>query len=342
MADGAQHPGRLFAVIVGDSAKARKGTSWAQVRRIMEIAEPAFTKDRIAGGFGSGEALVDSVAEGEDERLMVVEPEWSRVLSVGKRDGATLSQLLRQAWDGDRLAVRSRSATATADGAHIAVLGHITTEELRAKLVDTEVANGFANRHLFVLAKRSKLLPHGGRLSDEEVSDLGQMTRVAISAASQVGRLARTAEAEALWERLYVDMAEDEPGGLLGSAIARDSAHQLRLSVIYALSDGSATIGVEHVRAAAAVWSYCRQSAAVIFGEYLGNPLADKILRLLRDAGADGLSARELDRALGGHVSAAAKRAAVAALDRRELVVERTEETDGRSREILTARDSCG
>lgn len=339
MADGSSHAGRLFVVVVGDSAKARKGTSWAQARRILEIAAPGFTKERIAGGFGSGEALVDSVAEGEDGRLMVVEPEWARVLSVGKRDGATLSQILRQAWDGDRLAVRSRSDTATADGAHIAVLGHITTEELRAKLVDTEVANGFANRHLFVLAKRSQLLPHGGNLSQEDLAELGRLTRDAITAASRVGRLERTAEAEALWERLYYEMAEDNPGGLLGSVIARDSAQQLRLSVLYALCDGSSTIEVDHVMAAAAVWSYCRQSAASIFGESLGNPLADKILGLLVDAGAVGLDARELDRALGGHVHKPEKEAAISALKRKSLVVSRTEKTGGRDRVVLVVRE---
>jgi len=340
MADAAQHPGRIFAIIVGDSAKARKGTSLAQVRRIMELAEPEFTKDRSGGGFGSGEALVDSVADGgEDGRLLVVESEWARVLSVARREGATLSHILRQAWDGDRLAVRTRSAGAVrADGAHVSVLGHITIEELRAKLVDTEAANGFANRHLFVLARRPQLLPHGGKLLDTDVAELGRMTREAIAAARMVGQLSRTIEAAALWERLYKEMADDSPAGLLGSVIARAEAQQLRLSVLYALCDGAGSIEVDHVRAAAAVWSYCRQSAASIFGESLGNPLADKIMQALVDAGAEGLSGRDVDRVLGGHVHKPEKDAAISALDRRGLVVTRTEETEGRSREILVAR----
>src|SRR5664280_1735614 len=41
-ADGAQHAGRLFVVIVGDTAKARKGTSYAQTRRIFVGADRRF------------------------------------------------------------------------------------------------------------------------------------------------------------------------------------------------------------------------------------------------------------------------------------------------------------
>ena len=109
LADGAEHAGRLFAVMVGNTSKARKGTSWAQIRRIFVAANRRFADDRILGGFGSGEALVDAVAgEDADHRLLVIAPEWARTLSAGRREGSTLSPLLRQAWDGDRLAVRSR------------------------------------------------------------------------------------------------------------------------------------------------------------------------------------------------------------------------------------------
>ena len=40
LVEGDRHGTNLFAVMVGDSAKGRKGTSWGRVRAIMEIAEP--------------------------------------------------------------------------------------------------------------------------------------------------------------------------------------------------------------------------------------------------------------------------------------------------------------
>jgi hypothetical protein len=339
-ADGAQHAGRLFAVIVGDTAKARKGTSYAQTRRIFVGADRRFANERILGGFGSGEALVDAVADGEDHRLLVVEPEWARILSVGRREGSTLSPLLRQAWDGDRLAVRSRGGGAvTADEAHVAVLGHVTVEELRAKLVDTEVANGYANRHLFVLAKRSKLLPTGGNLDDAIVDGLSKKTAKALGAARKIGIMHRTKAAEELWARLYLRMAQDEPGGLLGSVIARDAAQVLRLSVLYALCDASASIDSQHVLAGFAVWSYCRASAAYIFGDSLGSPLADKLLQALKDAGPEGLNGRQLDRAISGHASKPELDAAREALTRRGLIITFTEETGGRPITVTVASE---
>ena len=86
VADGAEHPGRIFTVIVGDTSKGRKGTGSKQIRLVFMAADRTFTEDGTMGGFGSGEALVDSLAEGDDKRRLVYEPEWARILSVGRRE----------------------------------------------------------------------------------------------------------------------------------------------------------------------------------------------------------------------------------------------------------------
>lgn len=327
-------------MIVGQTSKARKGTSYAQNRRIYLAADQKFTQDRILGGFGSGEAMVDAVSgDAGDHRLLVVEPEWARILSVGRRDGSTLSPLLRQAWDGDRLAVRSRGGgTVVADGAHIGVLGHVTAEELRAKLTDTEVANGYANRHLLVLARRSKLLPSGGHLDDSVVANLGLLTRNALNDARKMGRLVRTPAGEQRWAELYFQMADDDPGGLVGAVIARDAAQVLRLSVVYALTDASRLIDTHHIDAAWAVWRYCRQSASYIFGSATGNPVADKLLQAISDSGSDGLDSRQQDRVLSGHATAKEREAALDYLNRRGQIGLFTEQTGGRLRHGAVAR----
>src|SRR4051812_39193075 len=40
LADGSRHPARLNVVLVGKSSRARKGTSWAVLRRVLERADP--------------------------------------------------------------------------------------------------------------------------------------------------------------------------------------------------------------------------------------------------------------------------------------------------------------
>lgn len=340
-ADGAEHPARLFTVIVGDTARARKGTSWQQIKRVLAVADQKFVVERVMNGFGSGEALVDAVApRGDDSpadhRLLTLDPEWSRVLAVGRREGSTLSHIYRQAWDGDRLAVHTRSSgDVVADGAHVTVCGHITIEELRGRLTETETANGFANRHCFFLARRSKLLPEGGDLSDSEIHRLGSLLGERLDAARKIGRLARTPDGTKRWAELYRRMAEDEPGGLLGAVVARSEAQVLRLSVTYALLDGTNRIDTSHIDAAWAVWNYCRASAELVFGDALGDPVADRILQALSDAGDDGLDRTTLHKLFARHESGARIQAAVTRLMTLDRITESTESTGGRPRSVL-------
>ena len=126
-----------------------------------------------------------------------------------------------------------------------------------------------------------------------------------------------------------------------GSIIARDAAQVLRLSLIYGLMDGKSQIDVEHVRAAWAVWCYCRESARIIFGDSLGNPIADRLLAAVRSAGDVGLTGRELDRALSGHSTKAEVDAARSELERRGLVSTVTEQSGGRPMIRTIARQSA-
>jgi hypothetical protein len=58
------HHGNLFVVLIGDTAKARKGTSWGHARRILAEADPDW-EPRIMGGLSSGEGLIAQVADSE-------------------------------------------------------------------------------------------------------------------------------------------------------------------------------------------------------------------------------------------------------------------------------------
>jgi len=189
------HRANLFAVLVGDSAKSRKGTSLGRVRAIAKVADETWNSERNRGGLSSGEGLIDAVRDEvqkynpkekqfeivdpgvPDKRLMVVEPEFAGVLSVAERHGNTITQLIRQAWDNHKLQTMTRSSSLSATNAHISVIGHITADELRARLSRTDTANGFANRFLYALVKRSKEMPFGSNLTDSEILHLGDTTR---------------------------------------------------------------------------------------------------------------------------------------------------------------------
>src|ERR1700752_454987 len=166
-----RHYPNLNAVLVGATSKGRKGTSWGHVKRLFETIDASWSDERIQHGLSSGEGLICAVRDVvpnhndiDDKRLLVLESEFATVLRAMVRQGNVLSAVLRQAWDSGDLRILTRNDPVKATGAHISVMGHITAEELKRNLTRTEVANGFANRFLWVETNRSKCLPEGGRL----------------------------------------------------------------------------------------------------------------------------------------------------------------------------------
>jgi hypothetical protein len=334
---GTIHPARLNILLVGETARARKGTAQAEIYRLLHIAAVGpWHLDRIMSGLASGEGLIAAVNDDDDEafpdkRLLVVESEFARVLAVAAREGNTLSAVIRQAWDSGDLRTMTRKDPLRASGAHISIIGHITTEELRRRLGDTEIANGFANRFLLALVRRSKKLPKGGQLDPAALDSLADQVRTAASRAADLGILHRSEEAEKLWAEVYDGFGDGEPG-LVGALTARPEAQTLRLSVVYAALDGSKTIEPEHIRAALAVWEYCEASASAIFGSLLGDPVADRLLEALHAAGGDGLDGAAQHAVFGRHVTATRLAMARALLESKGLIVTSSEETGGRPR----------
>ena len=341
--EGDAHHTNLFAVLVGATSKARKGTSWGQVRRLMlaaagtDVVDQLWYSGSIKSGLSSGEGLIFAVrdasgddAGSSDRRLLVVAARKpARPLVAMGRDGNVLSELLRQCWDTGDLRIMTKNSPASATGAHISLLGHVTTDDLRRHLSTTEQANGFANRILWVCVRRSKTLPDGGSLSDEAIAPLASRLKSAIKFASTVREMRRDDGARELWRDVYPELSEGRPG-LLGAVISRGEAQVLRLSMLYALLDSSDVIRAEHLRAALAVWDYAEASARHIFGDSIGNPIADTILSSLRSRSAAGMTRTDIRDTLGRHAREAQISIALASLQELGLARHTREETGGR------------
>ncbi len=295
-----QHPGRLYTAVVGDSSGGRKGTSWGHTRRLLSSVDATFA-DRVTGGLSSGEGLIERVKDGNEEnesdekspgavdtRLLVVETELASVLKVIERQGNTLSPVLRMAWDGVPLSTLTRNSALRATGTHVSVIGHITIEELRRRLDETEAANGFGNRFLWVCVRRARLLPEGADVPQAELDRLASRLHAAYRHALQVGEVKRDAAARALWHDVYPALSSGT-GGLVGALTSRAEAQVTRLSLLYAMLDEATAIGEPHLRAALALWGYSARSVAHVFGDSTGNGDADAILRALRST-AEGLT----------------------------------------------------
>jgi hypothetical protein len=335
-----QHYCNLFAVLVGLTSKSRKGTSWGHVRELLRLLDPELHDKRIESGLSSGEGLVWAVRDaigdedpGEsDKRLLVMEPEFARVLSVAEREGNTLSAVVRQAWDEGRLRTLTKKQAARSTDAHIGILGHITRDELRATLSNTAVANGFANRFLWACVRRSKNLPEGGGLDPGAIQALALDLARVVDFSRNIERLCRDDVAKQVWASVYDDLSEGKPG-LLGAVTSRAEAQVLRLSLLYALLDQSPVVRSEHVRAGLAVWNYCEASARFIFGDALGNPTADDIRQALRNVEGRGMTRSELREYFARHKSSGEISRALALLAEYGSVRRVVEKTDGRPAE---------
>jgi hypothetical protein len=208
--ESSQHYFNMFAVLVGQSSKARKGSSWSRVRNLFSSIDSQWLERCVKGGLASGEGLIWSVRDPiqkkepmrergqvtgyqeiesdpgvSDKRLLFLEPEFASILKHMDRLGSILSTQIRQAWDEGDLRTVTKTSPAQATGAHISLVGHITLTEATRYLSATEQASGFANRFMWLFVKRSKLLPNGAKVPDEILSPLIDELRAAVRGARQ-------------------------------------------------------------------------------------------------------------------------------------------------------------
>lgn len=353
-----RHGINLFAGIVGRSGKGRKGSGLDLALRPLRDADPAWVEERIVSGLASGEGLVHAVRDAvtrtepvregkeivdyapvvvdpgvEDKRLLVVESELGAALRVCKRDQSTLSPMLRAAWDGSKLRTLSKNSPEVATDPHVAVIGHIVVEELRKLMSDADVYGGLANRFLWILSRRSKLLPDGGEL--EDLGDLTPRIAALLAQAKATGRMRRTSAAAHLWAHEYGRLTSVPESGIVGAALGRGEAITLRLSMVYALLAGRREIDVDDLRAAIDLWDYAAASTRLIFGAASDTPLEARVLAAIQAAPGIGRSA--LSRALGGKVPAKELVAALARLRDAGTITATITRTGGRPAETWAA-----
>jgi hypothetical protein len=300
-----KHGPKLYVLVVGESSKGRKGTSFNQCLSLFEGIDDSWYSECRASGLSSSEGLIHRVRDDlltveldevtgtsksvisepgvADKRLLVVESEFTSVLRNFKRDGNKLSHILREAFDGGILSTLVKNSPLKATNSHISIIGHVTKFEMLKHLGEVEIANGFANRFLFCFARRSKILPDGGRLDADVISLLRNQISIAVNQAKNIGHMTRNEDGQKFWAEIYPYLSESDPG-MFGAIIGRREALVLRLSVMYALLDASGVISEQHIRSGLAVWEYCEASARYFFGDKLGDGDADDLLAALKES----------------------------------------------------------
>jgi hypothetical protein len=207
-----RHYSKVNIVLVGETSKGRKGTAQNRLNRLMRRVDPGWFEYCTSTGLSSGEGVIHRLRdpvfvedkEGnlqlkdpgvEDKRLLIEEPEFASPLTVMRRDGNTLSMVVRNLWDDRALEILNKNSPEKATNTHANIIGHVTMKELLRHLNEEKLGGGIGNRFMYVHVKRSKILPHGG---DEDVFSDDQVRRLreAIAFGKEEREIGLSGEAE--------------------------------------------------------------------------------------------------------------------------------------------------
>lgn len=333
----------VFAAIVGPSSEGAKTIADTDALVLVEEAVPFFLARHGAGGLGSGEVLIHELADDRDppaeRRRIIHDAELSTVLRVVRRDGSILGDVIRKAFDYGPLrhSTLKTEKPVIATGHHVAVVGSITPSDHRALVDDIALANGFANRFLYVWSRLTCRLPNGGEI------DQAESARVAADIADAIAKLrvqvdanrARPQwyrldpEATEAWEAFYRERRTGVGHGLAKALSARQVAQASRLALIYAVLDAEPVIRRRHVDAAIAWCDYSLGSIdKVLDGAQVGAK-AGKLLEAVRTAMPHGITGGELYRGVAHNWHGGELTVARAELEAAQLIVVISEPSAG-------------
>ena len=335
-----RHGLNLFVILVGESSKARKGTSWRQISSLFAEADPGWATRRVTTARPTANSILHALRDQQpvtDRRLFLLSEEFASVLHVLGRETGQLSPLLRCAWDGGDLCAHDGHRPVQATGAHISIVGHVTQSELAHHLSRTESHNGFANRCLWTSVRRSKSLPEGGSLPPEQLSAVACELRRTLDWVRGQNEIlfSRTPAARELWNDRYPALSQGRPD-VYGAATSRAEAQVLRLSAIYAALDCSPFVEACHLHAALAVWDYCLASARLLFDTAPIDPTARRISEAL-DVTPQGLTRVQIRGLFHRHVSRERIDLALEQLNSLGLISRHTEPGRGRPSTLWAA-----
>ncbi len=274
-----RHNPNLFTLIVGDTSIG-KGGSGTVATELGDAIDPGF-ETRTAYNVGSARALVQLVSDGLkktekrstkdgvreyvkviqeeviDKRLLLFFPEMRATLVAQGRNGATLKDELKNAWDGRTIENNTKDGRDRATNPHIGLIGHITPYDLRDLATRADVGNGYFNRFLITVARHERSLPF--TVEPPDCQNLLAQIAGAIKALGPVSQPGKELD--------WADDARDEWAAFYDAA--RQGRHPFiagirelggrvcpltkRVALIFAILEGASVIHFRHLRAGKAI-----------------------------------------------------------------------------------------
>ena len=334
------HRPNLLVIQVGYTAAARKGTADNEIMRFLHNIDPQFTAENVASGFGSGEALIERVADidknpktneiqagTEDPRLYIMEGEFSKVLHTADRRGSILGDVIRLIYDGRQLANLTKSKKLISTHHCVSMFGGITPDELLALFPTLAATSGTGNRYLWVWSNPNKYLPDGGNDINTEPIIHNMTTRLANSTQTYQ----RTPTARDWWNDRYQQLRSSQhiPEAVRGLT-TRTTDQIQRIALIYAATEkGTTHVDVPHFQAGLAWVTHSTTTVTAVLSGLVRNQDATKILTALRAHPGVPVKQSELHDVFSRNTTGTAINAAIGDLQSVGLAHTWIGETDG-------------
>lgn len=297
------HPLLVWPMVIGKTNTGKKGSSWSAAKRLIAAADGEFAINNIKSGLTSGEGLAQRFAINDEDddadssgpsdlRLLAFENEWGGVMAKMKREGNSLSQILRAAWEGGDLSTLTVNAR-VAPESHVGVLAHITPEEFRAKLSDADMAGGTYNRFLPLAVAWSQALPDSAGADPALTRNLATDLADRLHTGGQLGLLDFADNARPLWRDLYLEFNTDSHHPSVAAFVSRALPYCKRIAGIHAALDGTQAIDVAHLEPAAALVRYSIDSARALF---VDTTTPARLLAWITEAGDHGRTRKEISK----------------------------------------------
>jgi len=272
---------RMNALIVGPTAKGRKGTSAEMPNELFRQAEnlligcwPLRKLTALATGEGLIYMVRDPVCADDgkeldagvpDKRLLFDVSEFAGVLAQARREAATISTVLRDAFDGVKLVTPTKTSFCEASDTHIVVIGSVPETEIVKTLTSTDITNGLANRFPMFYSVRTKIVPMPKATDPKLMQGFAEHMCWAIYEATKQSEVSLDSDALDYWYDVYHQLEEKAHPPAVAALLARQSTYTLIFAALLALLNRQAVIQRDHLDAALAWVQFWEDTTLFVF-----------------------------------------------------------------------------
>lgn len=235
---------RLYTLLLGESADARKSTAITQIHKFWQYCEIPVND---CWGANSAEGLEDMMKDMNNTILMY--DEFSSFIMKARIESSVLREMVNQLFDRNKYEGRTKHNKIGLNDVHLTLLAATTDETYETLFDDSFTRIGFTNRLLLIPGDNNNKEFH--RVPKIPEKDKDAIKTQLIDIIDNAGDMSISPNADKVWKSWYGARRKDEFSKRLDEYL-------MRLAVLIALSDKKYNIDDVTIRKAIAIvdWQY--------------------------------------------------------------------------------------